>query len=95
MNVLCLIVCLFQLSEYSNQAFHMFKEVGVKRGDSVGVILHGGGGARYPGLWLGLSYLGSPVALVPPQLRSTALIHSIKAAKVSAVVYSHHLVDGE
>lgn len=72
----------------------MFKEFGVKRGDSVGVVLSGGGGARYPGLWLALSYLGAPVALVPPQLRSSALIHSIKAAKASVVVFSHHLVDG-
>jgi acyl-CoA synthetase (AMP-forming)/AMP-acid ligase II len=72
----------------------MFKDIGIRRGDTVGVLIGTGGEARYPAFWLGLSYLGAPVALLPPQLRSSALIHSIKVAKVTAILYSHHLCEG-
>lgn len=73
----------------------MLREIGVKRTDSLGVLFRDGGGARHPAIWLGSSYLGAPVAILPPQLKSTSLVHCIKAAKVKHLIYSHDSVDGK
>lgn len=73
----------------------MFKKEGIKRGDVVGLMLANGGGAELPALWIGLASIGATGALLPPQLRGEALVHSAKIAKISILVYSHHLTKGK
>ncbi|XP_077283249.1 long-chain fatty acid transport protein 4-like isoform X2 [Arctopsyche grandis] len=72
---------------------HMLKECGICKGENVGIMFGNGGGARYPAFWLGTSYLGASVALIPPQLKSSALAHTLKAANISCLVFTHHLID--
>ncbi|XP_077283635.1 long-chain fatty acid transport protein 4-like [Arctopsyche grandis] len=82
-----------ELFDYSNKIGHMLIEFGVRKGDNIGVMLGDGGGAHHPAFWLGSSYIGAPIALIPPQFKSFALINTLKAAKVTYLVYTHHLAE--
>lgn len=79
------------LDDYANKIANLFQKNGLKKGDTVALLMENK--PEYVGIWLGLSRLGVITACINTNLRSKALTHSINVAKASYLIYDHVLAD--
>lgn len=82
-----------QVEAYSNRVANFFLAQGLKKGDSVALMLENR--PEFVCLWLGLSKLGVITALINHNLRQNSLLHCINIADVSAFIYGAELTDGK
>jgi Acyl-CoA synthetases (AMP-forming)/AMP-acid ligases II len=82
-----------QVEAYSNRVANFFLAQGLKKGDSVALMLENR--PEFVCLWLGLSKLGVITALINHNLRQNSLLHCINIAGVSAFIYGAELTDGK
>ncbi|KAI5704213.1 hypothetical protein M8J75_003058 [Diaphorina citri] len=80
-----------QVEAYSNRVANFFLAQGLKKGDSVALMLENR--PEFVCLWLGLSKLGVITALINHNLRQNSLLHCINIADVSAFIYGAELTD--
>ncbi|XP_026687034.1 long-chain fatty acid transport protein 4-like [Diaphorina citri] len=80
-----------QVEAYSNRVANFFLAQGLKKGDSVALMLENR--PEFVCLWLGLSKLGVITALINHNLRQNSLLHCINIAGVSAFIYGAELTD--
>lgn len=69
-----------------------FKSNGLKRGDTVALIMENR--LEYVCIWLGLAKLGVFIALINTNLRKSSLIHSIKVSQATGIIFSTELSEG-
>ncbi|EEB19125.1 Long-chain fatty acid transport protein, putative [Pediculus humanus corporis] len=81
-----------QVNEYSNGIGHYFKSQGYKKGDTIALYMENS--IEYMCIWLGLAKLGIVSALINTNLRNQSFLHSLKAAKCNALIYSSELSEG-
>ena len=80
------------MEDYSNKIANLFmKRFGLKKGDAVALFLENK--PEYVATWLGLSKIGVISALINTNLKSQALVHSIKIAQPKAIIYGAELKD--
>lgn len=77
------------LEDYSNRVGNYFLELGYKPGDCVALFMENR--PEYIGLWLGLSKVGVVPALINTNLQGQPLIHSIKAASATGLIFGVEL----
>jgi len=77
------------LEDYSNRVGNYFLKLGFKPGDCVALFMENR--PEYVGLWLGLSKVGIVPALINTNLLGQPLIHSIKAASATGLIYGAEL----
>ena len=77
------------LEEYSNRVAHVFLRAGYKHGDCVALFMENR--LEYVGLWLGCTKLGLVPALINNNLMGQPLLHSIRAASATALIYGSEL----
>ncbi|XP_075992100.1 long-chain fatty acid transport protein 4-like isoform X2 [Anticarsia gemmatalis] len=75
-----------QVEEYSLRASAVFKAKGIKRGDTVAVMI--GNCPEMPAIWLGATRVGAVCPLINTNQTGNTLLHSITIAKCDAVVYA-------
>ena len=81
-----------ELDQLSNRiANHFQSSLGLRPGDNVALFLENC--AEYPAMLLGLAKIGVCAAFINNNLRDQALLHCIKIANVSAVVFTASLSD--
>ena len=78
-----------ELEAYSNRVAHVFLRAGYKRGDCVALFMENR--LEYIGLWLGCAKLGLVPALINHNLTGQPLLHSIRAASATALIYGSEL----
>ncbi|XP_049817814.1 long-chain fatty acid transport protein 4 [Aethina tumida] len=74
-----------QLDEYSNKIANYFKAKGLRKDDTVCLILENR--PEYIGIWMGLSKLGVVTALINTNLTADPLIHCLNVSKAKAIVH--------
>ena len=78
------------MEDYSNKIANLFmKRFGLKKGDAVALFLENK--PEYVAIWLGLCKIGAISALINTNLKSQALVHSIKVAQPKAVIFAADL----
>lgn len=82
-----------QLDEFSNRIARYFRDINLKRGDSVALFMESR--IEYVGIWLGLIKAGYVAALINSNLRHDVLVHSIKAAECKVIIFSAELQSGQ
>lgn len=75
-----------QVEEYSLRVSAVLKGKGVKRGDTVAVMI--GNCPEMPSIWLGATRLGAVCPLINTNQTGNTLLHSINIAKCDVVIYS-------
>jgi len=78
-----------QVEDLSNQVGHFFLTQGLKKGDSVAVLM--GNNPQFVATWLGLAKVGLLPALINNNLKQDSLVYSIKVAKCQALIFTHEL----
>eukprot|EP00092_Neocalanus_flemingeri_P036124 GFUD01039329.1.p1 GENE.GFUD01039329.1~~GFUD01039329.1.p1 ORF type:complete len:650 (-),score=172.75 GFUD01039329.1:557-2506(-) len=78
-----------QLDTYSNRVAHFLLSCGFKHGDTLALFMENR--PEYVGLWLGCTKVGVVTALINFNLRGHSLLHSIKAASSTAVIFGTEL----
>ncbi|CAH0603274.1 unnamed protein product [Chrysodeixis includens] len=76
----------FQVEDYSLRSSAVLKSEGVKRGDTVAVMI--GNCPEMPAIWLGATRLGAVAPLINTNQTGNTLLHSINVAKCDVVIYS-------
>lgn len=71
----------------------MLKAQGIKRGDTVGVLISNC--PEMPATWLGTARIGGISPLINTNQTGNALLHSITIAKCDALIYGSEYEDGE
>ncbi|XP_054275215.1 long-chain fatty acid transport protein 4-like [Macrosteles quadrilineatus] len=79
-----------QVDEISNQVANVFKSEGVKRGDTVGLLMESRPQVVF--YWLGLTKLGAVTALINTNQRTTVLSHSISAGAFHRIICGTELL---
>ncbi|XP_049872799.1 long-chain fatty acid transport protein 4-like [Pectinophora gossypiella] len=74
-----------QVEEFSLRATAVFRAQGIKRGDTVAVMMNNC--PELPATWLGITRVGGVVPLINTNQTGKALLHSINVAHCDAVVY--------
>ncbi|KAJ3649381.1 hypothetical protein Zmor_021129 [Zophobas morio] len=74
---------------YSNKIANFFKQEGYQREDTVALFHENS--PKYPCVWLGLSKLGVISAFINTNLTGDVLIHALKSAKVTGIIYGSTL----
>lgn len=73
------------MDEYSNKIANYFKAKGLRKDDTVCLILENR--PEYIGIWMGLSKLGVVTALINTNLTADPLIHCLNVSKAKAIVH--------
>uniref|UniRef100_A0A8D8QZL4 long-chain-fatty-acid--CoA ligase n=2 Tax=Cacopsylla melanoneura TaxID=428564 RepID=A0A8D8QZL4_9HEMI len=74
-----------EVESYSNRVANFFLAQGLKKGDSVALMLENR--PEFVCLWLGLSKLGVITALINHNLRQNSLLHCINIADIKTFIY--------
>lgn len=77
------------LEAYSNRVAYVFLRAGFKHGDCVALFMENR--LEYVGLWLGCTKLGLVPALINNNLTGQPLLHSIRSASATALIYGSEL----
>lgn len=80
------------MEDYSLRATAVLKAEGIKRGDTVAVMI--GNCPEMPAIWLGATRLGAVSPLINTNQTGNTLLHSINIAKCDAVIYSDEFQAG-
>ncbi|XP_021197440.3 long-chain fatty acid transport protein 4 isoform X1 [Helicoverpa armigera] len=75
-----------QVEEFSLRTSAVLKAKGVKRGDTVAVMI--GNCPEMPSIWLGATRIGAVCPLINTNQTGNTLLHSINIAKCDVVIYS-------
>ncbi len=71
---------------------HVFKESGIKRGETVALVMDNR--PEYAAIWLGLAKIGIVTALVNYNLRGNSLLHALKIVNSKAIIFSSDFGEG-
>lgn len=71
----------------------VLKAQGVKRGDTVGVMMSNC--PEMPAIWLGVTRIGGVAPLINTNQTGNALLHSITIAKCNTVIYGSEYESGK
>lgn len=82
-----------QVEEYSNKVANVMLERGFKKGDVVGLLMENR--PEFVGIWLGMSKVGIVTALINYNQRMVSLLHSIKVANCTSLIYGAELSSGK
>jgi len=82
-----------QVEEYSNKVANVMLERGFKKGDVVGLLMENR--PEFVGIWLGMSKVGIVTALINYNQRMVSLLHSIKVANCTCLIYGAELSSGK
>ncbi|BES89298.1 fatty acid transport protein [Nesidiocoris tenuis] len=80
-----------EMEEFSNKIANLFRSHGLRKGDTVGLMLENR--PEYVGIWLGLSKIGVITALINFNLRQNSLQHSISVAQCQALIFGEEFTD--
>lgn len=80
-----------ELEEYINQVANFFTTIGLKKGDCVVLFLENS--ADFLALYLSLEKIGVISALINHNLRGASLLHCLKIAESSGLIFSGSLSD--
>ncbi|KAL4100912.1 hypothetical protein QTP88_020937 [Uroleucon formosanum] len=78
-----------QVEEYSNKVANVMLEKGFKKGDVVGLLMENR--PEFVCIWLGMSKVGIVSALINYNQRMVSLLHSIKVANCTSLIYGAEL----
>lgn len=78
-----------QVEEYSNKVANVMLEKGFKKGDVVGLLIENR--PEFVGIWLGMSKVGIVSALINYNQKLVSLVHSIKVANCTSLIYGAEL----
>ncbi|XP_015370399.1 PREDICTED: long-chain fatty acid transport protein 4-like [Diuraphis noxia] len=78
-----------QVEEYSNKVANVMLDRGFKKGDVVGLLMENR--PEFVGIWLGMSKVGIVSALINYNQRMVSLVHSIKVANCTSLIYGAEL----
>ncbi len=80
------------MEDFANKIANVFTtKYSLKKGDTVSLFMENR--PEYVCIWLGLSKIGVISALINTNLKSTALVHSIKISNSKIVIYGDELSD--
>lgn len=80
------------MEEYSNRVGNYFLSTGFKKGDNIALFMENR--PEYVATWMGLAKIGVIPALINYNLKETSLVHTVQAAKCTALIYGVELAKG-
>lgn len=84
---------MFQIDEYSSRIANVFRNAGLRKGDTVALMMENR--PEFVTIWLGLSKIGVISALINFNLRQKSLSHCVNIAKCKAFIFEADLLEGE
>lgn len=81
-----------QVDELSNRLGNYMKSQGIRKGDTVALLMESR--PDYVCLWMGLAKIGATSALINYNLRADPLVHSITVSNAKAVIVGSELAPG-
>lgn len=81
------------MEQFSLRVSAVLKAQGVKRGDTVGIMLNNC--PELPAIWVGVARIGGVSPLINTNQAGNTLLHSVNIAKCDVVIYGKEFQEGK